>query len=115
MRAFVLGGVSGVLALIAGLGSADAQQKLTADEIRTLVVGKEFQISTNAIVTYKTDGSYMVLLLNGGGRQRGIYRVEEGRICVDFHNGYKRCDQILRDDGGRYYFNSRNKYPMTPR
>lgn len=89
--------------------------RMTADEIRSLVVGKEFQISTNAIVTYKADGSYIALLLNGGGRQHGVYRITNTAICIDFHNGDKRCDQILKDQAGRYYFNSRNQYPMTPR
>lgn len=102
-------------ALLLGLGSAYAQQPLTTDEIKALVVGKEFQIGTNGIAEWKPDGRYSFLGLNGGGTSRGVYRIEEGRICVDFNNGYKRCDQILKD-GGKYYFKSRlGAFEMVPR
>jgi hypothetical protein len=105
------------VALLIGFGSAYAQQQpATADEIKALVVGKELQVGTVGIVTYKPDMKYEFYGLNGGGTSRGIYRITEDQLCVDFNNGYKRCDQILKD-GGRYYLkNSRGTtYEMVPR
>jgi len=102
-------------ALLISVGSAHAQQPVPADEVKSWVVGKEFLFRDVGIVTYKADGRYEFYGLNGGGTSRGIYRITEDRICVDFNNGYKRCDQILKD-GPKYYFkSSRGTYEMIPR
>ena len=103
------------VALLIGFGSAYAQQPLTTDEIKALVVGKEFRLGTVGIVEWKADGRYSFLGLNGGGTSRGKYSITEDRICVDFDQGWKRCDQITKD-GGKYYFkSSRGSYEMFPR
>jgi len=110
-----LWGYAGV-ALLMGFGSAYAQQPATTDEIKALVVGKEFGVSNIGIATYKADGRYEFYGLNGGGTSRGKYSITEDRICVDFNMGWKRCDQILKD-GGKYYLkNARGTtYELAPR
>lgn len=103
--------------LVVGLlpAPAFAQQTLTTDEIRAFVVGKEFLLPNQGIVEWTTDGTYKFLGLNGGGMARGKYAIADDKSCVEFGNGGKRCDEILKD-GSKYYFKSRRgTYEMVPR
>ncbi len=63
---------------------------------------------------YSAGGSYSFTygVQNGGGTAYGVYRVvDDGSICVDFRNGFSRCDLyvmnagrllLITQDGARY-------------
>lgn len=77
-------------------------------ELQRLISGKTI-VSAGANLYYGKDGSYTY-----NGAHPGKYRVDTGRICVDFDNGRARCDQIVKD-AGKYYLIDRQgaRYQFT--
>lgn len=60
--------------------------------------------------------SYTYSEVNGGGTAWGEYRVmPDGSICVDFQNGFDRCDLFVRA-GGRLVLITEDgeRYPVRP-
>jgi hypothetical protein len=85
-----------VTALISLFGTANAQDKpVPKAEIQKYIVGHT--ITAGGSLNYGKDGRYT---FNDGSP--GTYRVDNGRICVDFDNGRARCDKIVKD-AGKYY------------
>lgn len=81
--------------------AAPAQDKpVSADVISQLVVGRTVAIGPDT-AAYGQDGSYSYK-----GGSFGRYRINDGRICVDFADGNARCDRII-SDAGNYYLVTR--------
>lgn len=81
-----------------------AERPATKEEIEAVAVGR----TINGAMTYNADGTY---LYEGGNP--GRYRISDGRICVNFDSGGRRCDRIVTDgesltminrDGTRFPF-----------
>lgn len=106
MRALVLVAA----ALIGSLSAASALDKpVPKAELQKLIVGKSVAIG-NASASYGADGQYF---FNGGSP--GKYRIDTGRICVDFDNGRARCDNIVKDAGNYYLIDNRgNRNQFRP-
>jgi hypothetical protein len=97
----------GLVSFLALLASpVFAQQPLSADELKALIVGKSLTYGTDGIATYKTDGSYEYYNKNTGQTSRGKYSVQGDRICADFGGGRNRCDQIIKMPTGLVLKNS---------
>lgn len=60
----------------------------TRAEIERIAVGR----TINGAMTYNADGTY---LFRGGSP--GRYTISDGRICVNFDSGGRRCDRIVTD------------------
>lgn len=65
-------------------------------------------LSDGASVTYYDDGTseysaggaYSYTYADGGGTAFGVFRVtEDGEVCVDYRNGFSRCDLFVRKNG----------------
>lgn len=97
------------LFIVAASCAAPANSRpLMADEIHTTVVGKTVDIGGTLKILYAPDGSYFV-----NGRNVGRYRIEDGRICMDFIDGRNRCDQITDQEGTTMLTNRQGlKYSM---
>jgi hypothetical protein len=72
-------------------------------ELQKLVSGKTV-MSAGASLYYGSDGSYTY-----NGASPGKYRIDTGRICVDFANGQARCDNIVKDAGKYYLINAQGR------
>ncbi len=66
------------------------------------------QIADGGSLTYYDDGvsqfsaggAYSYTYANNGGTAFGRFRIEgDGRICIDYRNGFSRCDMYVRNDG----------------
>ena len=68
-------------------------------ELQKLITRKTI-VSAGANLFYGKDGSYTY-----NGAHPGKYRVDTGRICVDFASGQARCDRIVKDAGNYYLIN----------
>ncbi|MFY0312011.1 hypothetical protein ACFMBG_19185 [Leisingera sp. D0M16] len=69
------------------------------DELEALP-GQSFRFYDGGESLYGSGGaySYTYSLENGGGTAWGTYRIaEDGSICVDFTNGFARCDLYVRN------------------
>jgi hypothetical protein len=96
MRVIVLAAA----ALMGVLGTANAQDKAVSKaELQKLVVGKSVGVGS-ATASYGADGRYTF-----NGSNPGKYRIDNGRICVDFDAGQARCDKIVKDAGNYYLIN----------
>lgn len=88
-------------ALISVFGAANAQDKpVPKGELQKFIVGRT--ITAGGSLSYGADGRYTY---NGGNP--GTYRVDNGRICVDFDSGRARCDKIVKDAGNYYMITSK--------
>ena len=101
------------LALTAAMlvcGSTYAADKpVPKAELQKLVVGKSIGIGTST-ASYSADGRYT---FDGGNS--GKYRIDNGRICVDFDAGQARCDKIVKDAGNYYLINAQGqRYQFRP-
>ena len=106
MRAFILAAAT----LMGWLNVANALDKpVPKAELQKLIVGKSITIGS-ASASYGADGRYTF-----NGDSPGQYRVDKGRICVDFDNGRARCDNIVKDAGNYYLIDNRgNRSQFRP-
>lgn len=97
-------------ALVSVLGSANAEDKpVPKAELQKLTVGKTVGIGSSS-ASYGKDGRYA---FNGGSP--GKYRIDNGRICVDFDNGQARCDKVVKDAGNYYLINGQgSRFQFKP-
>lgn len=88
--------------------TVSAQQALAGDELKTLISGKNIKFSDGSgVATYKADGKYEFFNMNIGATRRGKWIINGDRVCVDFDDGQKRCDQYIKESGSMYLKNSR--------
>ncbi|WP_434086028.1 hypothetical protein [Leisingera thetidis] len=62
--------------------------------------GRSFRFFDGGESLYGRDGAYAYTysMDNGGGTAWGTYRIAgDGSICVDFANGFARCDLYVRN------------------
>lgn len=57
-------------------------------ELQSVAVGRTLASGQ----TFNADGTYRFK-----GQHPGRYTIGDGRICVNFVNGYRRCDRIVTD------------------
>ncbi|MCU4182392.1 hypothetical protein [Bosea sp. BH3] len=86
-----------------------AEKPVPKAELQKLIVGKTVT-SGNAYLSYGADGRYTY---NNGNF--GNYRIENGRICINFDAGGSRCDSIV-SDGSQYFLVNRQgqRYSFKP-
>lgn len=74
--------------------SASSMRPATEAEIEAIAVGR----TINNAMTYNADGTYLY-----EGANPGRYTISDGRICVDFQSGGRRCDRIVTSDDGETF------------
>ncbi len=106
MRRLIL--VAAAVVSVSGTAHAD-DRPVPKAEIQKLIVGKTINVGS-ASASYGKDGRYTF-----NGSDPGKYRVDNGRICVDFETGGARCDKIVKDAGNYYLITSRgNRLQFRP-
>ena len=88
------------------LGKADVAAFLGANEVRFYDGGQS---------EYGADGAY-AYIYDGGDRAEGHYRIEDdGAVCVDFVNGWSRCDLYVRNGGRVLLIDQKgDRFPLKP-
>jgi hypothetical protein len=69
-----------------------------------LIVGKTVTVGGTNQAVFGQEGLYTY---NGGSP--GQYRIEEGRICVAFATGRRRCDRIVQNAGRYFLINAQDR------
>lgn len=108
-----------ILCLIPGLTLAqqaprDTDTVLGREALMTLLEGNMFEFYTGGFARYGADGGYDYRYEANGAPAPGRYEVrEDGLVCVLFHNGFDRCDLIVRA-GERYVMiiDNGQRYPV---
>ena len=99
-----------VFAILAALwaGASHAQDWNIRANDQVLDAAAMAQIADGGALTYFDDGvslfsaggAYSYTYANNGGTAFGRFRVEpDGVICIDYRNGFSRCDKYVRNNG----------------
>lgn len=93
----------------------DGDRTMTSQEIRTDVEGQTLVFYDNGESVFGPDSSYSYTY-DGGGTANGQYRVEaDGVICIDFENGWSRCDKYVRSGERIVLLTEKGeRYPIRP-
>ena len=70
-----------------------AERAATKAEIENIAVGH----LVSGKMRYGTDGKYTY-----GGKFPGRYKISNGKVCINFNDGGKRCDRIVTSDGKKF-------------
>lgn len=73
---------------------------LSQDQAIGLTAGSALTFYDDGQSRFSVGGAYSYTYANNGGTAFGIFRIEpDGRICIDFRNGFNRCDLYVRNGG----------------
>lgn len=68
---------------------------LSNADLEDRIVGQSITFYDNGLSLYADDGSYSYTY-DGGGTAYGEYELkDDGVVCVDFANGFTRCDRFV--------------------
>lgn len=72
---------------------------LTQDELVGMAVGNTLVFRDDGRSRFSENGDYSYTYPDNGGTARGEYEIkDDGRICIEFANGFNRCDFYIRRD-----------------
>lgn len=90
---------------------------LTRNELAALA-GRTLNFYDDGQSRFSAGGAYSFTysVENGGGTAFGTYRIaEDGSICVDFRNGFSRCDLYVHNGDRLILINEKGeRYPVRP-
>lgn len=92
------GGMRFSIKLSSGAIAPPEPSKVSASEITAAFVGKTAIFSDGTELKYSDNGDYR--WSKSGQSSSGKYTISDGQICVDFSDGRKRCDMIVKDGSG---------------
>ena len=95
---FVALGLCAWPALAADWNLQPGDEPLSPAELQDLV-GRTLMFYDDGQSAYSAGGSYSYTYgaSNGGGTAFGTYRIDgDGSVCVEFRNGFSRCDFFVR-------------------
>ncbi len=95
-----------MLALIASSAAAqdwnlrETDHVLDADALSLIADGGSLTYFDDGVSLFSAGGSYSYTYANNGGTAFGRFRVVGmGQICIDYRNGFSRCDMYVRNGG----------------
>ena len=78
----------------------DSDQVLDAAGLALIADGAALTYFDDGVSLFSAGGAYSYTYANGGGTAFGQFRVETGgQICIDYRNGFSRCDMYVRNAG----------------
>lgn len=101
-------------------GIRGSDQLLTAEELTDLLSDQVIEFYDGSKSRFAADGHYSYTYTDDGPAWTGTFEVSDNsRVCVDFDNGSRRCDQFVLDgertvlvttDGLRFPVRNRTVY-----
>ncbi|MCV2870805.1 hypothetical protein OEZ71_00685 [Defluviimonas sp. WL0050] len=113
MRTIVIALLFALPAHAAGWEMRDGDEPLGTTDVTAFLMENEVRFYDGGQSEYGPDGAY-AYIYEGGDRAEGHYRIEaDGAVCVDFVNGFSRCDLYVRN-GQRVLLidQNGNRYPL---
>jgi len=94
----------------------EGDEALAADRLQDRLSGRTLTFFDDGVSEYYDDGRYTYTYAENGGTAYGYWRIaEDGAICVDFVNGFARCDHIVQSGGRLILLDARGeRYPIRP-
>ena len=83
-----------------GWNLRDSDQVLDADALARIADGGSLTYYDDGVSQFSAGGAYSYTYANNGGTAFGSFRVQtDGVICIDYRNGFSRCDLYVRNGG----------------
>lgn len=111
MLLFVLSGA----AMADGWALRDSDRILDQAEVAALTSGQTIEFYDDGQSRYFEDGGYSYTYASGA-QAFGQYNIaEDGTVCIDYRNGFSRCDRYIEADG-RIVLLTENglRFPIRP-
>lgn len=99
------------------LGALDSDVAFSQAALETRLRGQVITFYDGGQAEYYEDGRYTYSYANEGGTGYGYFEItENSTICIDFVNGFKRCDLYVRDAQGRLVVITEkgDRFPVRP-
>ncbi len=117
MRKFWIG-----LMLFAGAASVqddrlrDGEDWLSLPALEKRLVGQTVTFFDDGQSYYYEDGRYTYTYGNDGGSAYGYYELgADGTVCIEFVNGFSRCDQFIQADERLMLLTEKGvRFPIRP-
>jgi hypothetical protein len=78
----------------------DSDHVLEAGELARIADGASLTYFDDGVSLFSAGGAYSYTYANNGGTAFGVFRIAgEGEICIDYRNGFSRCDIYVRNAG----------------
>ncbi|MEM6635682.1 MAG: hypothetical protein AAF667_07295 [Pseudomonadota bacterium] len=78
-------------------GFRDTDKFFDVDGLTTVLSGQVIEFYDGSLASYGVAGDYEFAYAPGEPPFRGIYEIgDRGEVCVDFDNGFGRCDTYVR-------------------
>jgi len=78
----------------------DGDVRMSEAELATRLMGNTITFFDDGQARYFSDETYSYTYGNNGGTAHGQYKVfPDGIVCVDFTNGFSRCDLFVINGG----------------
>lgn len=93
----------------------DTDRPLSSAELSQTVVGQTLTFYDGGQSRFSATGQYSYTY-DGGGASLGRYEVmPEGIICVEFENGWARCDKFVRSETHIVLLTEKgDRFPIRP-
>lgn len=88
---------------------------LTQEALTERLVGKQIQFFDDGISRFEADGRYSYTYDEGGTAYGQFEIAEDGLVCIDFVNGFSRCDRYV-ENGDRFILLTSDglRFPIRP-
>lgn len=99
-----------------GFGMRDGDTTMTGAALEDRISGQVLTFYDDGKSEFYTDGRYSFTYAGDGGTAYGYWRMEDsGAVCVDFVNGFSRCDLFVMNAGRMLLLDEKgNRYPVRP-
>lgn len=93
----------------------DGDEALAQAALTERLVGQQIQFYDNGISRFETDGRYSYTYDQGGTAYGQFEIAEDGLVCIDFVNGFSRCDRYVQN-GERFILLTTDglRFPIRP-
>lgn len=93
--------------LTLNLGAASYAADMTADEIRSTLIGhdlawKSAKFKASGITHYNADGT-ATITMTGGKPESGKWRIKGGKLCDKFGKNKESCSTVSRVDEKTFF------------
>jgi len=90
-------------------------QLLSESELADRIVGQTITFYDNGKSQFYDDGRY-TYTYDGGGTAYGYFELQpNGVVCIDYVNGFKRCDRFVLSGAGLVLLTEAgDRFPLRP-
>jgi len=77
----------------------DGDRVLEKEALTERLVGRSITFYDNGQSNFEPDGGYSYTYYQGGTAFGQFEIGDDGVVCIDFANGFSRCDRYVENDG----------------